>query len=382
MFSQTRNSVLILLTALSVIAASIPASSSSPYTSNGIEVGVGLTGSVPNIKIEVETSSAGVTLSYLVQNAINNFGGTSLGSVSVSAVVAFKVATGPSENIYAVGTNKNAVDDTGVATESAGIATLLSSPPDLSANPIVFSPNFAPLRHYTGSAILCLRLEYYYDSSQNKADLWHCTSPFTWPGTAQSQQNNNQFMPPPQQDEAAPAKYSGPEFSGLAGMGIMSGSTGKLEGKRLNEISSIEIGGKAATFTATSHEELELSLPAGLAPGLYDLVINSSAGKLTHINAIQVRAPKQSFSITTRSTGKISNDQYIEHSLIAAMQIPELNKARCVVNANSIAMARAMANRLCAVVKASNPNIETTVVEPRSSVKGDAVFARVSYGWN
>jgi hypothetical protein len=64
------------------------------------------------------------------------------------------------------------------------------------------------------------------------------------------------------------------------------------------------------------------------------------------------------------------------------MQIPELNKARCVVNANSIAMARAMANRLCAVVKASNPNIETTIVEPRSTVKGDAVYARVSYGWN
>jgi hypothetical protein len=179
-----------------------------------------------------------------------------------------------------------------------------------------------------------------------------------------------------------PVKYSGPEFSGLSGMGIMTGSTGKLEGKRLNEISSIEIGGKAATFTATSATELSLSLPAGLAPGLYDLVINSPAGKLTHINAIQVRAPKQSFSIMTRSKGKISEQQYLEHSLIASMQIPELNKARCVVNASSMAMARAMADRLCAIVKASNPNIETTVVEPRSSVKGDAVFARVSYGWN
>jgi hypothetical protein len=187
---------------------------------------------------------------------------------------------------------------------------------------------------------------------------------------------------PTETEAPTPAKYSGPEFSGLAGMGIMTGSTGKLEGKRLNEISSIEIGGKAATFNANSTTELELSLPAGLAPGLYDLVINSSAGKLTHINAIQVREPRKSFSITTRSTGKISNDQYIEHSLIASMQIPELNKARCVVNASSMAMAKAMANRLCAVVKASNPNIETTIVEPRSTVKGDAVYARVSYGWN
>ena len=179
-----------------------------------------------------------------------------------------------------------------------------------------------------------------------------------------------------------PAKYAGPEFSALSGMGIMTGSTGKLEGKRLDQISSIEIGGKAATFTANSATELELSLPAGLAPGLYDLVINSSAGKLTQINAIQVREPKKSFSITTKSTGKISNDQYIEHSLIASMQIPELDKARCIVNASTQAMAQAMANRLCAVVKASNPNIETTIIEPRTTVKGDAVYARVTYGWN
>ena len=205
------------------------------------------------------------------------------------------------------------------------------------------------------------------------------SSTFMWPA---ANQNNNQNNVPVVSETPTPAKYSGPEFSGLSGMGIMNGSTGKLEGKRLDQISSIEIGGEAATFTATSATELELSLPAGLAPGLYDLVINSSAGKLTHINAIQVREPKQSFSITTRSTGKISEEQYLEHSLIAAMQIPELNKARCIVNASTQAMAEAMAKRLCAIVKASNPNIETTVVVPRSTVKNDTVFARVIYGWN
>jgi hypothetical protein len=162
----------------------------------------------------------------------------------------------------------------------------------------------------------------------------------------------------------------------------MTGTTGKLEGKRLNEISAIEIGGKAAPFTVTSATELELSLPAGLTPGLYDLVINSSAGKLTHINAIQVRAPRQSFSVTTRSNLRISNDHYLEHSLIASMQTPELTRARCIVNASSIASARAQAERLCAIVKASNPNIETTIIEPRSDVRNDSVYARVVYGWN
>jgi len=196
-------------------------------------------------------------------------------------------------------------------------------------------------------------------------------------GFCQTQQSSRRNSQTP-----TPAKYSGPEFSGLSGMGVMTGSSAKLQGKRLNEINSIEIGGKAVVLNATSATELELSLPEGLAPGLYDLVINSSAGKLTHINAIRVREPLRSVSVTTASKGRISNDQYLEHSLIASMQVPELTKARCVVNASSLATARAMANRLCAVVKASNPNIETTIVEPRSTVKGDAVYARVSYGWN
>jgi hypothetical protein len=41
-----------------------------------------------------------------------------------------------------------------------------------------------------------------------------------------------------------------------------------------------------------------------------------------------------------------------------------------------------MAESLCARVRAANPNIETVVVEARSTVKNNSVFARVIYGWN
>jgi hypothetical protein len=64
------------------------------------------------------------------------------------------------------------------------------------------------------------------------------------------------------------------------------------------------------------------------------------------------------------------------------MQTPELTRARCIVNASSIASARVQAERLCAIVKASNPNIETTIVEARSTVRNNSVFGRVVYGWN
>jgi hypothetical protein len=179
----------------------------------------------------------------------------------------------------------------------------------------------------------------------------------------------------------APAKYSGPEFSGLSAKPVAVGSSSVLEGKRLNEVSSITIGGKSATFTATA-TELKLDVPKDLAPGLYDLVINSSAGKLTQINAVRVQGPRTALSVTTVSEGRISSEQLHEHALIAAMQQPELTKARCIVNGPNLAQAKAQAERLCALVKASNKNIETTVVESRSTVKNNSVFARVIYGWN
>jgi hypothetical protein len=180
----------------------------------------------------------------------------------------------------------------------------------------------------------------------------------------------------------APAKYSGPEFSPLSSKPVMHGSSTTLSGKRLTQVSSIEIGGKAATFTATSDTELSLTPAADLAPGTYDLVINSAAGKLTHINAVRIQAALRSFSVTTRAENRITEEQYQEHSLIASIQQAELTKARCIVNGPNLAQAKAQAERLCALVKAANPNIATTVIDPRSTVKNNTVFARVTYGWN
>ena len=195
--------------------------------------------------------------------------------------------------------------------------------------------------------------------------------------TQQSQSQNLSSTPAP-----TPAKYSGPEFSSLSLKSVMHGSSTTLTGKRLSQVSSIEIGGKAATFTATSDTELSLTPAADLAPGTYDLVINSAAGKLTHINAVRIQAALRSFSVTTRAENRITEEQYQEHSLIASMQQSELTKARCIVNGPNLAQAKAQAERLCALVKAANPNIETTVVEARSTVRNSAVFARVTYGWN
>lgn len=177
-----------------------------------------------------------------------------------------------------------------------------------------------------------------------------------------------------------PAKYSGPEFSALSSKLVTVGSSSVLEGKRLKEVSSITIGGKSATFTATA-TELKLDVPT-LAPGIYDLVIQSAAGKLTHMNAVRVQAPRRSLSITTVAEGRVTQNQFAEHALIASMQPRDLNRVRCIVNGPNLAAARAQAEQLCAAVRSANRHIETSIVEPRSTVRDNKVYARVTYGWN
>lgn len=179
-----------------------------------------------------------------------------------------------------------------------------------------------------------------------------------------------------------PVKYSGPEFASLNSTPVRPGEPSRLQGKKLREILSITGGGVAFEYIVIDDGTLELKVPSGLAPGVYDLVITSGAGRLTHISAIRVAAPKQSFAFTLRSTTRISEDDYLQHALVAGMQAPYLDKARCIANGASLEQARAQAERLCALVKAANPNIKTYVIEPRTSIRSNSMWSRVVYGWN
>lgn len=177
-----------------------------------------------------------------------------------------------------------------------------------------------------------------------------------------------------------PTKYEGPEFIGLSGKSVALNSKPKLTGKKLDQISSLKIGETAVSFSATA-DSLALNIPAGLAPGLYDLVIESASGKLTHLDAIRVREPLKAFSLTTKSKGRIAQDQLLEHFYISQLQDPDLNKVRCVVNSKSPNQALIDARRLCSLVRGGNSSITETVIEAKSTVKGDVSYARVVYGW-
>jgi hypothetical protein len=165
-------------------------------------------------------------------------------------------------------------------------------------------------------------------------------------------------------------------------MEVSKGGSATIEGKLLDEISTIEINGKAASFSAISETELVLAIPADLTPGNFDLVINSSAGKLTHLDAIRVKEPREGKSFTTKSSSELTPETIAEHIAFASNQTSYINRIRCTVNGSDLAEARKQAVSLCAKIVASNPRIVTSIVEAKSTIRSNHVFARVSYGWN
>ena len=178
----------------------------------------------------------------------------------------------------------------------------------------------------------------------------------------------------------APVKYSGPEFSGLSLKPALAGSSATLEGRKLDQIASVTIGGKAAKLSDATDKSVNIGLPAGLAPGVYDLVVTTvSHGKLTHMNAIRIREELPETSLTIKGSGVLSGEEFKRLTAFSRTQNPDMNTATCIVNSNSEGKSFTQARALCDRIAASNLNIKTTMFENRSTVQGSAIFARVVF---
>jgi hypothetical protein len=179
---------------------------------------------------------------------------------------------------------------------------------------------------------------------------------------------------------AAPVKYSGPEFSGLALKPALAGSSATLEGRKLDQISSVTIGGKAAVLSNATDKSVNIGLPAGLTPGVYDLVVTTANhGKLTHMNAIRIREVLPPASLTIQGTGVLSGEEFKKLTAFSRTQNPDMNTVTCIVNSNSEGKSFMQARALCDRIAATNLNVKTTMFETRSTVKSSAIFARVVF---
>jgi hypothetical protein len=181
---------------------------------------------------------------------------------------------------------------------------------------------------------------------------------------------------------ATPAKsavYEGPEIQGaIASTPIVAGELLTFSGRKLDVISSATIGSLAASLSYDATTGLTIGTPAGLAPGRYDLVMQSSYGKLTHINAVTIKAPTPTQTIGFKGEGEYLNETQVAQLVEFNSSLnADYEKVRCIVNAADAAVAKAIAVRVCAhVARGEARNVEV-IQDVRSTYQGSGFWVRV-----
>ncbi len=177
----------------------------------------------------------------------------------------------------------------------------------------------------------------------------------------------------------APARYDGPEIMAVDNFRpIVSGGKLTFTGKNLAAVISATIGDKPVALSFDVKTGLTVTTPAGLAPGKYDLVMQSSFGKLTHLNAVTIKAPTPTKTINFKGSGEYLNETQVTELVAFNTGLnSEYEKVRCIVNAADPEVAKAIAVRVCAhVARGEARNVEV-IQDVRSTFKGSGFWVRV-----
>ncbi len=173
--------------------------------------------------------------------------------------------------------------------------------------------------------------------------------------------------------------YSGPQILvTITPRPILPGASLVFTGENLSAITSATIGAKTASLSFDAKTGLTIGTPDGLTPGKYDLVMQSSFGKLTHINAVTIKAPTPTATIGFRSDAQHLNEKQVL-DLVAFNKTlnPDYEKVRCIVNASDPKTAKRIADLVCAhVARGEARNVEV-IKDVRTSYPGEGFWVRV-----
>jgi len=140
-----------------------------------------------------------------------------------------------------------------------------------------------------------------------------------------------------------PAPYSGPLLSDYSDRTPETGDEVVVSGLRLNTITSCTIDGAAVDISNHNAGSFTITIPAGLKPGLKNLVITSSAGTLTVQDALTISAAAEDSSESASAVGakgwtKKLNDSSAK---IYAKDVVGAGKVQIFFNGKEIAWVRA-----------------------------------------
>ncbi len=115
-----------------------------------------------------------------------------------------------------------------------------------------------------------------------------------------------------QAPQSNPAPYSGPVITSVgtgSSISALSTETVRVSGERLGSVSGVLVDGKDGEVISVAPDHFMMKLPLGLEPGTYDLVVQSSIGNLTYLDAITIvgsNAAADSEEIQSSSYGEVS----------------------------------------------------------------------------
>jgi hypothetical protein len=173
--------------------------------------------------------------------------------------------------------------------------------------------------------------------------------------------------------------YSGPQILvTITPRPILPGASLVFKGENLSAITSATIGAKTASLSFDAKTGLTIGTPDGLAPGKYDLVMQSSFGKLTHINAVTIKSPTPTKALAFKGSGEYLDEAQVS-SLVAfnAGLNVDYEKVRCIVNAADAEVAKSIAIRVCAhVARGVARNVEV-IQDVRGNFQGSGFWVRI-----
>jgi hypothetical protein len=174
-------------------------------------------------------------------------------------------------------------------------------------------------------------------------------------------------------------KYEGPEILAVENLRpIVSGGALTFSGKNLSSVTSVTIDAKTASISYDATKGLSIGMPVGIAPGKYDLVMQSSYGKLTVINGVSIKAPTPTATIGFRSDSQHLNEKQVL-DLVAFNRIlnSDYEKVRCIVNAADEKTAKRIADLVCAQVARGEARNVEVIKDIRTSYSGEGFWVRV-----
>jgi hypothetical protein len=127
-----------------------------------------------------------------------------------------------------------------------------------------------------------------------------------------------------------------------------------------------------------ANKGLSIGAPAGLAPGKYDLVMQSGFGKLTFINGVSIKAPTPTATIGFRSDAQhLSEKQVLDLVAFNKNLSADYEKVRCIVNAADEKTAKRIADLVCAQVARGEVRNVEVIKEIRTNSSGEGFWVRV-----